>query len=524
VRAKGIASEVADLVKAYRGSLSGEHGDGRLRGPYLEQVLGAEMVELLRDIKRHFDPAQLFNPGSVLTDVPMDKDWRFHPEYRSLEVDTAFRYDRFDGFQRAIEACNGAGECRKSAEAGGTMCPSYMVTKEERESTRGRANLFRRLLQGGPEALFGSEELKDALELCLSCKGCKRDCPASVDMATLKAEFEQGYQDRHGASIAARAFASVTELAKPAQWVPGAATIANAMQSTAPVKALMRATLGIATERTLPSFAPKGFQALWRRHRPTLPDVVDPVGRVVLFIDEFTDRYEPEIGLAAAELLHRGGVDVIVPQLGPSGRTHLSKGFVRDARRHIEHNLAVLEPYVTGPSPVDAIVGIEPSAVLTYIDESLELPSSAEARSLAAQIAAHVQLVEDFVVAQSRAGRWRAGWSEEPRTFLLHGHCHQKALVGLEGTRDALALPANTKVQVIPSGCCGMAGSFGYQAKHYETSMAIGELVLFPAVREAPNDTVVVAPGTSCRHQIQDGTQRASVHPVQALLEMLRPI
>lgn len=523
-RANAIAEAVADLVHHYQGSLSGEHGDGRLRGPYLERVLGAELLGWHHEIKDAFDPEGLLNPGSMLRTKPMDADWRFHPSYREVAVETAFTYERFEGFQRAVEACNGAGACRKPAEAGGTMCPSYMVTQEERESTRGRANLFRRLLQGGPEALFGSDELAEALELCISCKGCKRDCPASVDMATLKAEFQQGRMDRQGRTLASWAFANVTTLSAPAQWLPGAAALGNAMQRSRWGKPVLERLLGIAPERSLPAIAPRGFHAQWaaqRRHALTDTPAASDAPRVLLFIDEFTDRYEPELGIAAATLLTRGGARVETPRLGPSGRTHLSKGYVRDARRHIEANLARLAPYVMGSEPVDWIAGIEPSAVLTYLDEAVQLGLEPAVQAVAEAVAARVVLVEDVVVAMARSGTWRAAWSEAPRAYVVHGHCHQKALVGVDGTRDALALAPGASVEVVASGCCGMAGSFGYEAKHYAVSQAIGELVLFPAVRSASAAQIVVAPGTSCRHQIADGTGRRAVHPVEALLEAL---
>lgn len=525
VRAKAIAEEVAELVRHYRGSLSGEHGDGRLRGPYLERVLGAELLGWHHAVKDALDPEGLLNPGSMLRTKPMDADWRFHGEYRAVEFETAFTYERFEGFQRAVEACNGAGACRKPAEAGGTMCPSYMVTQEERESTRGRANLFRRLIQGGPDALFGSAELADALELCISCKGCKRDCPASVDMATLKAEFQQGRMDRHGRPLAGWAFANATTLAAPAQWLPGGAALGNALQSSRWGKRVMAALLGLAPERTLPAIAARGFHAQWRAVATSALPAEAPAPdapRVLLFIDEFTDRYEPELGVLAARLLTQGGAHVVAPRLGPSGRTHLSKGFVRDARRQISANLERLAPYVVGDRPVDWIAGIEPSAALTYLDESVQLGLSAELQSVAEAVAQRVTLVEDVVVAMAHAGSWQAAWSAQPRSYLVHGHCHQKALVGVEGTRAALALAPGATVEVVPSGCCGMAGSFGYEAKHFAVSQAIGELVLFPAVRGAGIEQIVVAPGTSCRHQIADGTGRSAIHPVEALFGALR--
>jgi FAD/FMN-containing dehydrogenase/Fe-S oxidoreductase len=514
--ARSIAEKIADLVRQYQGALSGEHGDGRLRSPFLIRALGEEAVGWLGEVKRAFDPDSLFNPGNIVDPEPFENHWRFHEAYTDTEWKTEFQYEESLGFQRAVERCNGAGVCRRTT--GGTMCPSYMVTHEERESTRGRANLFRHLIQQGPDALYRSEDLRDALDLCISCKGCKSDCPASVDMARLKAEFEQGWMDRNGVPLASRAFASVTELARPTQWVPGSAAFANWMQRSRWFKSAAKAMLHVSPRRTLPAFAARSFAALAGKRSFVAPDAA---GTVLLYIDEFTDRYEPQVGKAAVDLLLTGGYSVEVPRLGPSGRTWLSKGFVRDARRRIEHNLRALEPWL---DRVDAIVGIEPSAILTYIDESLDLFTDESLKALAKRVAEKVRLVDTFVVEAVQRGAWRGTWTDEKRRILVHGHCHQKALVGTDAMKQALALPKGYTVEMIPSGCCGMAGSFGYVDEHFETSMAIGELVLFPAVRKAAPETIVAAPGTSCRHQIHDGTGRQALHPIEVLQQAARPV
>lgn len=512
-RARGIAEDIADLVNQFQGSLSGEHGDGRIRGPFVERALGSEVYALLRTIKHAFDPQGLMNPGVIVDAPPMEQDWRYYPGYQVTNWETEFAYEDALGFQRAVERCNGSAECRRPHTAGGTMCPSYMVTKEERESTRARANLFRRLIQKGPQALFSSVELKDALDLCISCKGCRNDCPASVDMARLKAEFQQGWYDRNGTPLGAKMFASVTELTRIPQAIPGAMAIANFGQRTGLGKFVLKSALGISDQRTLPAFASKGFHAQFARRQAS---VLDPIGTVVLFVDEFTDRYEPEIGLAAVDLLEAGGYRVLAPVIGPSGRGHLSKGFVRKAREAIEANLRTLAPLI---DQADAVIGVEPSGVLTLKDEALDLPKSDEMRALAKKVAAKVMLAQDFVADACGRGQWRGEWTKESKEILLHGHCHQKSLVGVAGTQAALALPPNYTVKTIPSGCCGMAGSFGYEKDHYEVSMGIGEMVLFPAVRAAADSITVAAPGTSCRHQIADGTGKTAVHPIQILLD-----
>jgi Fe-S oxidoreductase len=515
-KAEAIAGEVADLVRKYRGSLSGEHGDGRLRSPFIGRAMTDDVPRWLSEIKDAFDPGGIFNPGNIVDAGPMTADWRYHDGYIDREFETEFRYESSGGLQQAVERCNGAGVCRRSAEAGGTMCPSYMVTQEERESTRGRANLFRRLIQEGADALFGSDELYDALELCISCKGCKSDCPASVDMATLKAELLQGRIDRRGLPFRSRSIASSTEWAAIAQRVPGGAFLANLAQRVPPMSWLGAAILGLSTRRTPPAIASRSFHTLARRLLSTSPN--QPLGTVCLFVDEFTDRYEPGLGLAAIELLHAGGYAVVAPVLGPSGRTYLSKGLVREARERITHNLRVLARL----SDIDAIVGIEPSAVLTLLDEGIDLLRAGEDRATARALADKTMLVQDFVANASQTGQWRGEWTDEAREIRLHGHCHQKAQVGVRTTADALALPPNYRVSVIASGCCGMAGSFGYEAEHYATSMEIGELVLFPAVREAPIDALIAAPGTSCRHQIHDGTSRTAIHPIEILRGAMR--
>jgi FAD/FMN-containing dehydrogenase/Fe-S oxidoreductase len=514
-RGVSIAEAVADLVREYRGSLSGEHGDGRLRGPYIERVMGKEAVGWFAQVKAAFDPDGILNPGNIVDPAPMTDSWRYHQEYRDVTFDTEFAYEDAQGFQRAVERCNGTGVCRRLHTAGGTMCPSYMVTHEEHDTTRGRANLFRLLIQKGPDALYNSTELKDALDLCVSCKGCRSDCPASVDMATLKAEFTQGWMDRNGTPLGSWLVANVTELGRPTQWIPGSARFANAMQRSRLFRGAMRRMAGFTEKRPMPAFAAKSFRSL---KRSCLREVENPVGRVALFVDEFTDRYEPELAVAAVELLQAGGYNVVVPDVGPSGRTWLSKGFVREARRRIVHNLRVLEPLLDA---VDAIVGVEPSAILTFVDEGVDLPKLPEDRALARRVAEKTRLVEQFVVEAHARGAFRARFTDAKRKVVLHGHCMQKATVGAEVSRKALSLPPGFTVELVPSGCCGMAGSFGYEDKHYDVSMQMGELVLFPAVRAAADDTILAAPGTSCRHQIHDGTGRTAEHPVRILRDAL---
>ena len=512
-RAEAIAADVADLVRKYRGSLSGEHGDGRVRGPYIERVMGSVAYGWLEQVKQAFDPKGLFNPNNITQTRPMTDDWRYHPQYVQRELESGFAYAESGGLQRAVERCNGAGVCRKTPSMGGTMCPSYMVTGEEHDTTRGRANLFRLMLQKGPEAMFRSEALGEALELCVGCKGCKSECPASVDMARLKTEYWAGRYALEGTPLAARAFGEVTEWSRLAQEVPLGAAIANRLSRTSLAKKVMAKTLGLSEARTMPAIAPRSFFDWWEeRKAPTSSDAP----RVCLFVDEFTDRYEPEVGRAAVEVLEAGGFAVVAPHLAPSGRTYLSRGLMEQAREVIGQNVVTLDRLL---EDVVAVVGIEPSAILTYLDESLDF-AGVQWREAAERVAKKIRLAEDFVaeVAAREPERWR--WRSDATAVMLHGHCHQKALVGTTGATAALKA-AGCGVETIASGCCGMAGSFGYEAKNYEVSMAMGELVLFPAVRAAGEEKQIAASGTSCRHQIHDGTGRAAQHTMVVLAERL---
>jgi Fe-S oxidoreductase len=513
-RAEAIAGDVADLVRKYRGSLSGEHGDGRVRGPYIARVMGPEAYGWLERVKRAFDPAGILNPNNITQTRPMTDDWRYHAQYEHREVASAFAYAESGGLQRAVERCNGAGVCRKTPAMGGTMCPSYMVTGEEHDTTRGRANLFRLMLQQGPEAMFTSPALGEALELCVGCKACKSECPASVDMARLKTEYWAGRYALEGTPLAARAFAEVTEWSRLVQELPLGAAVANWVSGTGLAKAVMAKALGLSEKRTMPAISGSSFHDWFgARKQPSRPGAE----RVCLFVDEFTDRYEPEVGQAAVAVLEAGGFEVIAPVFAPSGRTYLSRGLVAEAREVIGQNVVALDRLL---DDVVAVVGLEPSAVLTYIDESVDF-ADVPWRAAAERVAKKVKLAEDFVgeVAAREPSRW--SWQAEPERVMLHGHCHQKALVGTTGAVAALKA-SGCSVETIPSGCCGMAGSFGYEAKNYEVSMAMGELVLFPAVRGAESSMQVVASGTSCRHQIHDGTGRSSSHAMVVLAGRLK--
>lgn len=512
----GIARDVTDLVKKYGGSVSGEHGDGRLRSPMLAQFYGEQIVELHSALKAAFDPDALFNPGKIVDPKPIEADWRHVPGEPTPEVETHFDWSADMGLIRAIEKCNGAGACRKRAEAGGTMCPSYMATLDEKDSTRGRANVFRNLVRENedPRAAMSSPLLYEAMELCLSCKGCKSECPANVDMGRMKAEFLQHYHDAHGTPLAAKVFGRYGELSRLGALLPG---VANFMLSLALTKWIMFKLLGVSRERALPAYADvrasklvkrwlKGLDAAARQARPL----------VWLYIDPFTEYTEPELALAAAKVLDAAGYRVELSPITDDGRTHISKGLLREAKALSDENMIKVAAQLAA-NPEAKVVGIEPSALLTLRDETLDLVSPAH-RQTATALAERALLLDEFV---STMPGFESCFSAQGKEVILHGHCHQKALVGLEPTVKALEL-AGYKVKPLATGCCGMAGSFGYEDRHYELSMQIGELSLMPAVRAASAQTLIAAPGTSCRHQIKDGAQREAQHPAILLAQALK--
>lgn len=512
---RAIATDVAGLVKKYRGSLSGEHGDGRLRGEFIPFMVGPECYALMRRIKEAFDPLNVFNPGKIIDTPPMDTSLREGPHRMVPGYRTEFHFDGPHGVLRAAEKCTGVGECRKSHLMGGTMCPSYMATRHEGDTTRARANLLRQILAepSNPANPWDSPALRDVMDLCLSCKGCKSECPSNVDLTRLKAEWQQHWLDTHGVPLRSRL---VSGFGRSMRWAARFPAWYNWMVSAPDVSRWLKDFAGFARARSLPPLG-RTTLAAWHARYANRGGPY-PRGRVHLFCDEFTNYTDSEIGIKAVRLLNALGYEVVIPDHAESGRAHLSKGLVRAARGHAERNVRALAPLVTAEAP---LIGIEPSAILGFRDEYPDLVSP-ELRATARSLARHVLLIDEFLGREIEAGRIRAdSFRAEARTLRLHGHCHQKALSSLAPTIRALELPRGHQVTVIPSGCCGMAGSFGYEAEHFAVSQAIGELVLFPAVRSAPADTDIVAPGTSCRHQIADGTGRRALHPVEVLFDAL---
>jgi FAD/FMN-containing dehydrogenase/Fe-S oxidoreductase len=513
---RGVATDIAMLVKKYRGSLSGEHGDGRLRGEFIPLMVGEHCYGLMREVKALFDPAGIFNPGKIVDTPPMDTSLRHEAGHATLDYETVFDFSDVVGVLRAAEKCNGSGDCRKGPTAGGTMCPSYMATREEKHTTRARANILRQILANPADATrpFDSAEIKEVMDLCLSCKACKSECPSSVDIAKLKAEFLQHYYDSNGVPLRSwiiSRFAESGRLASLAPW------LYNAVLQTPALRRIANKLLGFHPERTMPRLNRTPLHK-WFASRTPLPSLRGKVGRVHLFCDEFTDFNDLDAGIATVELLELLGYQVSIPNHVESGRASLSKGLVRRAKSFAEENVRLLSPIVSASEP---LIGIEPSAILGFRDEypALVDPSLREA---ARKLVPHCLMLDEFIAAEIDAGRIDSTlFTAENRSIHLHGHCHQKALASMESMVRMLSLPENFSVTVIPSGCCGMAGSFGYEAEHYEVSMNVGELVLFPAVRDLSEDVIVSAPGTSCRHQIHDGTGRKALHPAQVFRNSL---
>ncbi len=505
-----LMNEVAALVKKYRGSMSGEHGDGRVRGKFIPYMLGEHNYGLLKSLKKAWDPDNILNPGKITDTPPITESLRVIPGKPTPEYQTVFDFSRYNGFFRSIEKCNGSGDCRKSEVIGGTMCPTFMATRDEDKTTRGRANILREFLYSNEkENPFDHREIYDILDLCISCKACKAECPSNVDMAKLKAEFLQHYYDIHGIPLRSRLVAYLPRLNRLAMLVR---PLSNLMMRTS----LLKKAIGIAPQRNLPSLSKITLNRLTSQGIP-LPDGA-PRGKVFLFNDEFTNYNESDIGIKAILLLTRLGYEVKIPMHKESGRTFLSKGLVRTSKKIATENVNLLKDIISAETP---LVGIEPSAILAFRDEYPELVEK-ELQPAAAKLGQHALLFEEFIATEMEKGNITAEqFTAEEKQILLHGHCQQKAVASTEPTRKMLSLPKNYSVQEIPSGCCGMAGSFGYEKEHYDLSIKIGELVLFPAVRSAEEKVIISAPGTSCRHHIKDDTGKTARHPVEVLYEAL---
>ena len=497
-----------DLLKGYGGSLSSEHGDGRARSQFNKQFFGPELYGLYQRTKQIFDPKGIMNPGMVVDAGPMTEQLRYGASYQVVQLQEHIDFSADMGFHRAVEMCNGAGICRKRTT--GTMCPSFQVTREEEHSTRGRANMLRAALSGKlPADELTGKRMYEVMDLCIECKACKAECPSSVDMAKIKFEFLAQYHDKNGTPLRTRFFGHIPRLTRLSSGF--LAPLANWSLRRGFTKWILDFVMGISKHRTLPSFAPRPFTT-WFKER-TNRQTDKP--KVVLFNDTFNTYNSPEVAIAATEVLEAAGFEVILSNHGCCGRPMISKGLVDQARAMARQTIDALTPYAEQGIP---IVGLEPSCLLSLNDEYLYLlPGDADAQKVAQQAV----LFETFIGSLIEKGELDLSFSSSPRQVLLHGHCHQKALVGTGATQQVLSLPNGYTVSEVDSGCCGMAGSFGYEKEHYVLSKAMAERRLLPAIQGAEADTIVVAPGFSCRHQIKDGTGRTAVHPAQVLRDAL---
>ncbi len=510
-----VGEESAKLVKKYKGSLSGEHGDGRLRGEFIPLVIGEKNYELLRAIKYTWDPDNIFNPGKIIDTPRMNTSLRYEPGKPTRELETILDFSHDQGIIRATEKCNGSGDCRKTHLIGGLMCPSFMATKDENATTRARANILREFLTNSENTNpFNHKEIYDIMDLCLMCKGCKSECPSSVDITKYKAEFLQHYYDSNGIPLRTRVISHITSLNKLGSILPG---IFNFFVTNALTAGFMKRILGFAPDRSIPKLYRITLHAWAKRNLKKL-NPEKPKRKLYLFCDEFTDYNDTGIGIKTIKLLSSLGYEVAIPKHKQSGRTFLSKGLVRKAKKIAATNVALLKDIITDDNP---LLGIEPSGILTFRDEYPELVDI-ELRNDAKKIAKNAFMVDEFIAHEIEKGEIiQNQFTRESRKIKLHGHCHQKSLASTAPTRNMLSFPENYEVEEIKSGCCGMAGSFGYEKEHFDLSMKVGELVLFPEINKADKETIIAAPGTSCRHQIKDGTGRQAYHPVEVLFEAL---
>lgn len=506
-----IAEEIATLVKKYKGSLSGEHGDGRLRGEFIAQMIGAKNYALIKQVKKIWDPNNIFNPGKIVDAPPMNEMLRYTPGQQTPAFKTVFRFNNQNILQHA-EQCNGSGDCRKTHLSGGTMCPSFMATRNEKETTRARANILREFLTNSTQVnRFNHKEIYEVMDLCLSCKGCKSECPSNVDVAKLKAEFLQHYYDANGVPLRSTLIANFTNSAKLGALVPG---LYNFAMTNPIISKLVKRLSGFATVRSMPTLHSNTLTTWYKKNYQPKPNGK----KVYLFADEFTNYNDTIIGIKAIQLLDKLGYSVLIPQHIESGRAWLSKGLLRKAQVIANKNVALLKDIITAETP---LIGIEPSAILTFRDEYIDLATDALLEASKA-LSKNVFLIDEFIAAEITKGNIQASqFTTAHKKIVLHGHCQQKALSGVAPSVQLLSLPVNYSVSTIPSGCCGMAGSFGYEKEHYDLSMQVGELVLFPMVRQQTDDTIIAAPGTSCRHQIKDGTHKKALHPIEVLFEAL---
>ena len=506
-----ITTEVALLTKKYNGSFSGEHGDGIVRAEFIPLMIGQKNYELLREIKKTFDPHNIFNPGKIVDSYPMDESLRYEIDRKEPVLNTMLDFSDSEGILRVTEKCNGSGDCRKDLFAGGTMCPSYRATKDEKDTTRSRANTLREVLTNNKkDNKFDSEVLYQSLELCLSCKACASECPSNVDMATLKAEFLYQYQKENGFSFKNKLFAFNHSINKLASIIPG---LTNFFFTNTFTSSLVKKIANVHSKRSFPPI----HKSINNKLNKLSIKKSGSIKSVYLFIDEFSEYMDGNIAEDSLHLLKSLNYEVILISHKESGRGLISKGFLDEAKKVVDENIRLFDGKITSDSP---LLGIEPSAILTWRDEYPRLASN---KKKAKSIASNTFLIEEFIAQEiDKKNITKEQFTSDSKEIKIHVHCHQKALSSSTITQQILNFPLHYEAILINSGCCGMAGSFGYEKEYYKMSMDIAEHVLFPEVRNTSKETIIAANGTSCRHQLKDGLQRESKHPITILREALR--
>ncbi|MES1254206.1 MAG: FAD-linked oxidase C-terminal domain-containing protein, partial [Acidobacteriota bacterium] len=517
---EALANDIADLVLEFGGALSGEHGDGLVRSPFMAKMFGPVLYEAFRTIKRTFDPAGLFNPGKITDAPPLTANLRYGPGYVTPQPLTWFDYSDYGGMGGAVDMCSGLGVCRKTLE--GTMCPSYMATRAEEHSTRGRANVLRLAMAGRlGDAALGDEGVREVLDLCLECRACKAECPVGVDMARFKSEFLAGYWQRHGTPLRTRLLGHIHDVSR---WGSRFAPVSNWVMRSGPARWVNERVLGLDRRRTLPAWTPRTFAAQFAARPPRSGGAASPSPgstsrSVLLFNDTFTNYYRPEIGLAGAEVLEAAGMSVGLAPNRCCGRPFISQGLLDEARRAAAANTEALHPLAVAGH---RIVFFEPSC-LSAVREDAPALLRGEAHANAARVAEACVLFENLLEDEWGAGRVALSLAPGPARVLVHGHCHQKSMGMLPLAKALLSRIPGASVVDLDAGCCGMAGSFGYAREHYDVSRAIGERRLLPAARTLGDDAVLVASGVSCRHQVEDFAAVRPLHPAELLRSLLPP-
>ena len=500
-----ITTETAQLVKKYQGSFSGEHGDGIVRAEFIPLMIGETNYQLLRRIKKSFDPNNVFNKGKITDAFPMDKSLRYSIDRKEPEIKTIQDFSDNQGILKLAEKCNGSGDCRKPASAGGAMCPSYRATKDEKDTTRARANTLREFLTNSKRSnKFNHQELKEVFDLCLSCKACASECPSNVDVAALKSEFLYQYQEENGYSFRNSMFANNVKYNKIGSLFP---SLTNLVLNTYVTKSIM----GISLKRSVPKLTPKTLKSWYKKQTHSSSKKI-----IYVFCDEFTNFYDTEIGKDTVIVLKRLGYNPTFIKHPESGRSFISKGFLKEAKDVANKNISIFKDLITNKTP---LIGIEPSAILTFRDEYIRLADDVNSAKI---IAKNTFTIEEFLQNEFEKGNIRTNqFTTEKKSIKIHGHCHQKALSSTHATFSILNIPENYSPTIMNTGCCGMAGSFGYEKEHYKISMQVGEDTLFPKIRNTSKETEIIASGTSCRHQILDGTNRYAKHPITVLREAI---